>query len=252
MVFRAKRRRIRSPLARRRRRVIRRTRYRKRRPKHVIVPDSQFVKFRYVSNIDTVLGHASFPNSTKIFHLNGLWDAESGVGNANAPGFLEYAAFYRNYLVTYAVLRAEFTCIVQPLAPDSSNLTTAPSYYVGLSAFSNAITMPSIWSDFLRLKGSPWSVQRSISAASGMNRVRLKLVVPLARLSGNRRNYLSDNLWVGNFGTLATGSNPSSLLRGLAYVISEDGNAFGTNNVVSCRATLTMYARCFNRNNLFS
>lgn len=248
-----RRRRIRSPIARRRRRVARRIRgHRRKRTKQVIVSQSQFVKFRYMSDVNTILGVPSASYDVKNFNLNGLWDVEVGLSNANAPGFLEYAAFYQKYLVTYAVVRAEFVCLVQPLAPSGASLSTAPSYFVGIYAYNNNNTMPAAWSEFLRLKGQPWSTQRSISSANGMNRVSLKLAIPLSRFSGNKRNYLSDNAWTGEFGTTITGSNPANLLRAMVYVITDDGSPAGTNYVVSTRISVTMYARCYNRNNLFT
>lgn len=247
------RRRIRSRVARARRRKVRRTRFprRRRRTTTLIVPDKKFVKLRYISTTGTTLGGELLSAQYKNFRINSAYDVDVAIGNVEIPGFVQWSAFYETYLVHYAVVHADITCIVQPVLANTSDLSVAPSYIVGIYARPEESVNISGWGDFYRLKGNPWSVQKSVASCQGMNRVRLKLVVPMKKILGNAKSYQAERDFQGRCGPLGTGGNPGRSVHAYVYVISSDGTVFGTDYVVSTRVTITQYVQFFNRKTVF-
>lgn len=224
----------RNTRARRRpRRGNRRIRRGRRRTKTLITTNSKNVRMRYIETLTLNIPLAAGSFNTAVWNLNGMYDPNTAIGGAAIPGFAGWSTFYYKYRVNMAVMRCTFT-----------NTNGFP-IYVGLAAQPTYTSLAN-WSACRGLVGNPWARVRLLgpSGASTMM-TTLTLVVPMARIAGNKFVFKGEQDYTGT-----SGSNPTNIIPGIALVFSWDG--LNTTASVPIDMRITYYSSFFDRNELVS
>lgn len=220
----------------------------------LIISDRQFVKLRYPDTLSP-----SITISTAIafatrgpFHLNGLWDTDSFLGNVPIPGFADWSHFYRNYRVHSAKIKVT-ACNTAELENDQDH---GRACYFGMVAFAPnanptaAITTWSRWRNVI--EGNKYGRMSLLPSHGSNNKTTLKMYCDFGRMLGVHKQYDSEVNYVGTCAPnvfSATGSNPAYTSDLQLFVGTADGSVLGgaTNVHIWIKLEITYYVEFFTR-----
>lgn len=198
----------------------------------LVVPDRQFVKLSYIDTDSPVIvpgGASAYGYNT--YYLNSAYDFNAALASTSIPGFQEWSYLYRNYRVM--AVKASITAV---------NNATGKPVIVGFIANPYATGLLTSWKAFMESTSNPHTRQRELSSPGGMDRASFKIYVPLAKLIGDRREYLADDHY-----SAAISASPAVLLYGYLYCATASGNFFGGGDSVQFRARFSIYVEFFKR-----
>lgn len=195
------------------------------------IPDAILTGIRYN---DT--NNGQFTNNTQIFtsrrwRLNSAYDPDPGLGSGSVQGFSEYAAMY-NY---YRVEKVRYEATILNKEPLPVQVIVAPT----------TADVGSNYSSIDELQELPFARNGACSQAGGQDRIRFRGVIPLGKLHGNQRQYLTDPQFAA-----AVNANPSTMYY-LNIGAVTLGGAF-TGNGLGLTLRLTYYVKFYDRKNVFS
>lgn len=223
----------------RRRRMARNTTLQK---QGLIVSDRQFVKLSYIDVTTPVLsGTVSHDNN--LYYVNGLYDVNSAVASTSVPGYAEWISMYANYRVHGVKLIYE--CV--NYTGVASGLITGEFPIYMFSYISPQIAPASTWTTFMELQGNRYFKSKVLSIpGGGHDRGVIKQYVSLPALIGDKRQYLSDDIYTG-----ANGTNPTATIPCFCGILSMDGTS---SNLLTAyvKVRFVFYCEFFNRKTLFA
>lgn len=216
--------------------------------RQLVTSDCQFVKLRYMDVDTPTLGSTIAAYASNTYKINSAYDVNGAIATSNMPGFLEWAGLYNRYRVHACKIRTEFMANLQAVAPTEVVPSIIQSnFFVGVYFPSYNGNPPASWGEYLQLKSLPYSSQRCLSTAGGMDRQVCKVFCPIWKLFGNKRQVLGDD----NFDAPVTG-NPAFVLNGLVYALTPTGTVMTNLSSVIHRTEVTMYIEFYQRKNVFS
>lgn len=167
------------------------------------------------------------------FRVNDLYDPDPAILSGSISGFKEIMGFYTNYRVHHVSVTVHIT-----------NNETFSLMYGGVFSQVNLVGLIANRDDAINaLEDNFSSKVRILSAKGGVDRGSLQMQLPLSRLLGDKRQYLSDINYSGV--GLATPTNP---LWFNMIVASPTGSALA--NGYTNTTTLTFKSEFFGMVNL--
>lgn len=206
----------------------RRTMGRRRYTKPLITPDRKNLRLKYIETTRTSFS-GGVTSLIQVYKLNSAYDLSGTLGNTATPGFAEWKAFYNRYRVNMAVVKCTF-----------SNVEDTPCY---VGVWSNAYPPSNVtnWTTLMESRGQKYSKCHLLGASNGGGANKtLTLIVPMARIVGNRLKQKADD----RYEALMT-TDPASLVYGYVWVASFDGA--GVIPQVACRIEITQYVTVYER-----
>lgn len=246
-----KRFRKRSMVSRRKRRFqYRRRRFNKksRRPS-LFAPAYYFVKLRYM-DVDTPTFNTTIAGTIVLvntYKVNSPYDVNNSILSSTVPGFKEWANIYQRYRVMAAKISTEISVGYEP--PDAgSSATNIGNLVCGVYIPPVNTVAPGGWSDYMSLRGEPYSKQAILQPHGGSrDLIRMKVYANIGKLFGNRRQVLSDD----NFDSDVS-HNPSYVMSGFVYVMNSVDSELPYPNVIArARTEVTMYIKFYQRRQQF-
>jgi len=181
---------------------------------------------------DSILVRNNAGNKYLYFRLraNALYDPDPLLLTGGVSGFSEYGAFYRRYLVTQVCVDWQVTNLESFPITLVHNVTPVDLV--------TAVTSPNL---VLDMAENVYSIEKKLSQAGGMDRVRIIKTVNLATCHGNPMEYMASENYSGLGGTAP--ANPT-LLFYLNFAVASNTNLVnGIDSTLRIRFKVKWYER---------
>lgn len=189
-----------------------------------IVPDRSYIKFKYTTYVNQVIGAGSYYQS--VYRGNSLYDPDFQVGGRQPLGYNIWSQFYNKYCVHGAKVRVSIT-----------NIGAGTNAYVVVVPE----TTPSVpFTNITELTMYPYSRHCVASQATGMDRSKVKHYMSTKKIWGvHKAAVLADQ----NYASL-TSNNPVNTWYWNIFVDTPDA-AKATN--VQLKIDIVYYAEMYER-----
>jgi len=200
----------------------------------LITGNTHMVKMRFIEITTMSLGNSLLTTDKETWQLNSAYSPNPSALSTSMPGFNEWAALYEKY----KVMACKWTCTFVNMQPNP--------IYAGMVMNSN-VTTTTGWGNLLETRGNLNAKQVLLDAypAAG-NKQTISMYRKMGTLWGNRKEYLGDDNFGGNYN-----ADPPNLIDGILWVGSFDGaTAVGAINPI--KVELEMWVKFYNKKIVFN